>query len=124
MHWTNGGSTPYDFYENIMDGANLKPIGTDSPNGNYGRFNSPQATQALKDYANAADDASRAKALSTIEDIMVQQTPMIPTSAGNVGAEYSTKNWTGWPDDSSVYAGGQPTIPNALQVVLALTPAK
>ncbi|MFC1401668.1 MULTISPECIES: ABC transporter substrate-binding protein [Streptacidiphilus] len=124
MHWTNGGSTPYDFYENIMDGANLKPIGTDSPNGNYGRFNSPQATQALKDYANASDDASRAKALSTIEDIMVQQTPMIPTSAGNVGAEYSTKNWSGWPDDSNEYAGGQPTIPNALQVVLSLTPAK
>ncbi|MEY9968223.1 peptide/nickel transport system substrate-binding protein [Streptacidiphilus sp. MAP12-16] len=123
MHWSNGGATPYDMYENIVDGANVKPIGTDSPNGNYGRFNSPAATQALKDYANAPDDASRAKALSTLEDIMVNQVPMIPTSAGNVGAEYSTKNWTGWPDDSNAYAGGQLTQVGALDVVLHLTPS-
>ncbi|MFC1411154.1 ABC transporter substrate-binding protein [Streptacidiphilus sp. N1-12] len=124
MHWTNGGATPYDFYENIMNGDNLKPIGTDSPNGNYGRFTSPQATQALKDYANAPDDASRTAALTTLETIMVEQTPMIPTSAGNYGAEYSTKNWVGWPDDSNNYAGAQPTIPEALNVVLHLKSAK
>jgi peptide/nickel transport system substrate-binding protein len=123
MHWSNGGSTPYDMYENIMDGASLKPIGTDSPGGNYGRYNNPAATQALKDYANAPDDAGRTKALLTLEDIMVNDVPMIATSAGNVGAEYSTKTWVGWPDDSNSYAGPQPTIPDALDVVLHLTPA-
>ncbi|MFC1419503.1 ABC transporter substrate-binding protein [Streptacidiphilus cavernicola] len=124
MHWTNGGSTPYDYYENIMDGANLKPIGTQSQNGNYGRYNNPAATAALKAYANAPDDASRLTALTTLEDLMVNDVPMIATSAGNLGAEYSTKNWVGWPDDSNSYAGAQPTIPEALDVVLHLTPAK
>ncbi|MEZ0088862.1 ABC transporter substrate-binding protein [Streptacidiphilus sp. EB129] len=123
MHWSNGGATPYDMYENIMDGASLKAIGTDSPGGNYGRFNDPAATQALKDYANAPDEATRTAALTTLEQIMVDQVPMIPTSAGNVGAEYSTKNWVGWPDDANPYAGAQPTIPEALDVVLHLTPA-
>lgn len=123
LHWTNGGATPYDFYENIIDPADLQPIGTASQTGNYGRYNNPAAGPALTAYANAADDASRSAALTTIEDIMVNDVPMIPLAAGNYGAEYSTKNWIGWPDDSNPYSGIQPTIPGSLDVVLHLTPA-
>ena len=99
------------------------PIGTASQNGTYGRYNNPAAGPALTTYANASDDASRSAALTTIEDIMVNDVPMIPLAAGNYGAEYSTKNWLGWPDDSNPYSGIQPTIPGALDVVLHLTPA-
>lgn len=124
MHWTNGGATPYDIYQNIMDGAILKPVGTSGVAGNYGRFNSPDATAALKAYATASDDASRKAALDKIEDIFVDQMPVLLTSASNVGAEYNTKNWVGWPDDSNPYAPPQPTQENALDVVLHLKPAK
>jgi peptide/nickel transport system substrate-binding protein len=123
MHWSNGGATPYDMYENIMDGAALVPIGQAANSGNYGRFNSPDATAALQQYANATDDATRTAALNTLEQIMVSQAPMIPTSAGNYGAEYSTKHWAGWPDDSNPYAPIQPTITQALDVVMHLSPA-
>jgi peptide/nickel transport system substrate-binding protein len=123
MHWSNGGSTPYDMYENIMDGASLEPIGTAANSGNYGRFNSAAATQALKDYANATDDATRTTAMATIEQIMVEQAPMIPTSAGNYGAEYSTKHWTGWPDASNPYSPIQPTLTQSLDVIMHLSPA-
>jgi peptide/nickel transport system substrate-binding protein len=119
MHWSNGGATPYDMYQNIMDGANLVPIGTAANSGNYGRFNSPAASAALKQYANATDDASRTTALNTL----VEQAPMIPTSAGNYGAEYSTKHWTGWPDASNPYAPIQLTLTQSLDVIMHLTPA-
>jgi peptide/nickel transport system substrate-binding protein len=122
MHWTNGGATPYDMFQNIMDGAQLQPVGT-TANGNYGRFNSPDATAALKAYSNAADDAARQAAMDKIEDVMVEQMPMIPTSAGNLGAEYSTAHWTGWPDESNPYAANQPTRWGMLDVVLHLQPA-
>jgi peptide/nickel transport system substrate-binding protein len=122
LHWSNGGATPYDMYQNIMDGALLQPIGT-AAQGNYGRFNSPEATQALKDFTNAADDATRQSAMFKIQKIMVEQMPMIATSAGNVGAEYSTAKWTGWPDASNPYAAIQPTRWGMLDVVLHLTPA-
>jgi peptide/nickel transport system substrate-binding protein len=109
-------------YENIMNGAQLQPIGTNA-NGNYGRFNSPEATQALKDYANATDEAARTAAMHKIQKIMVEQMPMIATSAGNLGAEYSTKKWVGWPDESNPYAAIQPTRWGMLDVVMHLTPA-
>ncbi|WP_405009873.1 ABC transporter substrate-binding protein [Kitasatospora sp. NBC_01539] len=122
MRWSNGGATPYDFYKDVMDGAALKPIGR-AATGNYGRFDSPQATKALEDYANAADDAARTGALNTLQKVFAEQTPMIPTSAGNLGAEYSTRHWIGWPDAADPYAPIQPSQTTALDVVLHLKPA-
>jgi peptide/nickel transport system substrate-binding protein len=123
FRWTNGGSTPYDLYQTIMDGTLIKPIGTASPAGNFGRFSNADATKALKDYQNAADDAARTAALATLQKVFVEQVPMIPVGADNVGMAYSTKNWVGWPDDTNPYGAGQPTQANALDVVLHLKPA-
>ncbi|PWU58560.1 peptide ABC transporter substrate-binding protein [Micromonospora globispora] len=123
FRWTEGGATPYDIYRTVMDGRQLKPIGTASPAGNFGRFNNQQATEALKAYANATDEAARTAAMTTLQKVFVDQMPMIPVGADNIGGAYSTKNWTGWPDDSSPYGAMQPTQPNALDVVLHLKPA-
>ncbi|MDF9869951.1 ABC-type transport system substrate-binding protein [Streptomyces pratensis] len=124
LHWTNSGATPYDMYQNIMDGAILQPVGKTSQLGNFGRFKSPEATAALKEYANATDDAARTKAMNTLQKIMVEQAPVIPTAAAPIGAEYSTKNWKGWPTAEDPYAAPQHTQPDALEVVLNLEPAK
>jgi peptide/nickel transport system substrate-binding protein len=123
FRWTNGGSTPYDIYQTVMDGALLKPVGQASPAGNFGRFNSPDATKALKDYRDAGDDAARTAALAVLQKIFVEQVPMIPVGADNIGMAYSTKNWVGWADDTNPYGAGQPTQANALDVVLHLKPA-
>ena len=123
FRWTEGGATPYDIYRTVMDGTQLKPIGTASPAGNFGRFNNQQATDALKAYATATDDSTRTAALNTIQKIFVEQMPMIPVGADNIGGAYSTKNWIGWPDASNPYGAMQPTQPNALDVVLHLKPA-
>ncbi|MFC8593265.1 ABC transporter substrate-binding protein [Streptomyces atroolivaceus] len=124
LHWTNSGATPYDMYQNIMDGAILQPIGKSAQLGNFGRFKSPEATAALKEYANATDDPTRTKAMNTLQKIMVEQAPVVPTAAAPIGAEYSTKNWVGWPTEKDPYAAPQHTQPDALEVVLNLEPAK
>jgi peptide/nickel transport system substrate-binding protein len=123
FRWTNGGNTPYDIYQTIMDGDLLKPIGTASPAGNFGRFNNPAATKALRDYQSATEDSVRVAAMNTLQKIFVEQMPMIPVGADNVGGAYSTKNWTGWPDDANPYGAAQPTQANALDVILHLKPA-
>jgi len=123
MHWTNGGATPYDLYQSMLDGALYKPIGTGGINGNYGRFQNADATNALLQYASAADETARTAALNTLQKIMVEQMPVLVTGASNAGGEYSTKNWLGWPDDTNPYGPLQPTQINALDIVLHLTPA-
>ncbi|MCU1679891.1 MAG: dipeptide/oligopeptide transporter periplasmic protein [Amycolatopsis sp.] len=123
MHWTDPGATPYDIYKDAMSGDLFKPIGTGGTTGNYGRYQNPDATAALATYANAADAPSRTAAMEKLQDIMVQQQPMVPTSAGNEGGEYSTKHWTGWPDENNQYGPAQPTLRNALDIVLHLKAA-
>ncbi|MEV6477436.1 ABC transporter substrate-binding protein [Streptomyces sp. NPDC051657] len=123
LHWTNSGATPYDMYQNIMDGAILQPVGKSSQQGNFGRFKSPEATAALKEYANATGDEARTKALNTIQRIFVEEAPVIPTAAAPIGAEYSTKNWIGWPTEANPYAPPQHTQPTALEIVLNLKPS-
>ncbi|MEU8702142.1 ABC transporter substrate-binding protein [Streptomyces sp. NPDC048680] len=124
LHWTNSGATPYDMYQNIMDGALLQPIGKASQLGNFGRFKNTEATEALKDFANAVTDTTRITAMNTLQKIMVEQAPMIPTAAAPIGAEYSTKNWVGWPTEADPYADPQHTQPSSLEVVLKLKPSK
>ena len=123
FRWTNGGSTPYDIYQTVMDGGLLQPIGKASPAGNFGRFDSPEATAAIRAFRGATDDAARTAALHAMQKVFVEQVPMIPVGADNVGMAYSTKNWVGWPDDTNPYGAGQPTQANALDVVLHLKPA-
>ncbi|GAA1597230.1 ABC transporter substrate-binding protein [Actinoplanes couchii] len=123
VRWTNGGSTPFDIYQTVMDGDLYKPLGELAQQGNFGRFQSPEATAALKAYSGAADDAARATALATLQKIFVEQAPMLPIGADNVGGAYSTKNWVGWPSDADPYAPLQPTQAGALAVVLRLKPA-
>ena len=97
FRWTNGGATPYDIYQTIMDGTLLKPIGTASPAGNFGRFNSPEATEALKAYADATDDAARTTALNTLQKIFVEQVPMIPVGADNIGGRTAPRTGSDGP---------------------------
>lgn len=123
MHWTNNGATPYDLYQSIMDGALYKPAGESGVNGNWGRFRNEKATVALDQYANAADDVARKAAMDELQQIYVEQAPVLITGAANAGGEYSTKNWVGWPDEDNQYAPAQPTQPNALDIILHLKPA-
>jgi peptide/nickel transport system substrate-binding protein len=123
LHWTNTGSTPWDIYANIMDGTQLKPVGT-AASWNFGRFDSADATKMLHDYANTTSDKDRTAAMDGLQKIMVEQVPAIPLASGAIGAEFSTKYWTGFPTADNPYAVPMPTQPSLSQVIMKLTPVK
>jgi len=123
MHWTNSGATPFDIYQSVMDGALYKPVGTAGVNGNWGRYRNDKATSALQTYANAESEEARTEAMHELQRIFVDEQPVLITGAANAGAEYSTKNWVGWPSEEDQYAPPQPTLLNSLDVVLHLRPA-
>ncbi|PFG30090.1 ABC transporter substrate-binding protein [Paramicrobacterium agarici] len=123
LHWTNTGATPWDIYSNIMDGAQLKPIG-EAASWNFGRFENDEVTKLLADYAVTPDEAARQKMMDRIQEIFVEEVPAIPMAAGPIGAQYSTKYWTGFPSEDDPYAVPQPTQPSISKIVMNLTPAK
>lgn len=121
LHWTNTGATPWDIYSNIMDGGQLKPIGQ-AASWNFGRYKSPEATQLLADYATNGDKDARQADLNKIQKIFVDEVPAIPMASGPMGAEFSTKYWTGFPTEKDPYAASQPTQPSLSQILMKLKP--
>ena len=122
LHWTNGGSTPWDMYSNMFDGAQYRPLG-ETATWNYGRFQNAEATQAFATYASAPDAAAREAALHTIQRIFVEQAPAIAMISRPNAAEYSTRNWTGWPTEADLYSSPQPTGPQASMILMRLRPS-
>lgn len=123
LHWTDTGLTPYDIYSNAMDGARKLPIGQQSEQYNFGRFDNPEVTAALKAYANATDDATRDAALAIVQKAFVEECVVLPVGTRPFIGEYNTRNYVGWPSEDDPYAVPEPTQRAALLVLTKLKPA-
>lgn len=122
LHWTDTGVTPYDLYSDTMDGRWLEPVGT-AADYNFGRFDNAEATEALNTYATASDDDARTAALETIEQVFVEQVPVLPIGTRPFIAEFNTRNYVGWPSDEDPYINPDPTQPTASLILTRLTAA-
>ncbi|WP_061960826.1 ABC transporter substrate-binding protein [Demequina flava] len=122
FHWTDGGLTPYDMYKSMLSGEWLVPFG-ESANNNFGRYDNPEVTEALEDFANAQDDAARQAALDIVETAFVEEAPVLPIGTRPSIGEYNTRNYVGWPSDEDPYADINPTISNVSLILTSLEPA-
>ena len=83
LHWTNGGATPYDIYQTIMDGDRCKPIGT----GRHQRQlrplqQRPRRPRRSRPTPTPPTTPARTTAMNTLQKIFVEQMPMIPRRRG------------------------------------------
>jgi len=124
LHWSGSGSNPWHIYDDVMNGAYLEQAADGKVSDNFGRYNNPEATALLKEYAQASDDATRTAALNKIQKIFVEDVPAIPIGTHPQLAQYNTRSFTGWPSEDDQYATADPTQPSAVQVLMNLKPAK
>jgi peptide/nickel transport system substrate-binding protein len=122
LHWSNNGTSPYFYFDNWMDYSTSAPVGKPA-SGDYGRFNNAQAQAALAQYTSSTDTSTQESALNTLENIMSTQVPAIPLLYGAAWAEWSTKNYVGWPSPSNPYSDPGPNPTEIEYVLLHLTPA-
>ena len=122
IHWGNQGLTPYFTYDNWMDSKLTAPVGK-AASADYGRFNDPQAQSALSAYASASTPQQLSAAVTQLANIQDQMVPVAPLMLGASWAEFSTRNYTGWPSQSDPYMDGGPNPPEVLYTVTHLKPA-
>ena len=122
LHWTDGGSTPWNMYSNIMDGASYVPLG-ESATWNFGRYQNDEVTTALADYKAGTTDEDRAAALDVVQKHFVEDVPGLVIWSRPAVAQYSTVNYTGFPTDEDPYANPQPTGPQAALILSKLKPS-
>ncbi len=111
LHWTGSGSNPWHIYDDTMNGSYLDQENNGQVADNFGRYDNPEATKLLKEYANATDDATRTKLLDQIQTIFVDEVPAIPIGTHPQLGEYNTREFTGWPSEDDPYATADPTTP-------------
>jgi peptide/nickel transport system substrate-binding protein len=121
IHWGAQGLTPYFFFNNWMNYSLSAPIGKTAA-ADYGRFNSPAAQAALSQYASSSSSSVQQAALAKLESIMTSQVPVAPLLLGASWAEFSTRNYTGWPTPANPYMDPGPNIPEILYTITQLRP--
>ena len=121
IHWGAQGLTPFFTYDNWMDSKYTAPVGKVA-SADYGRFNDPQAQTALAAYAGASTQQQLSAAVSQLATIQDEQVPVAPLMLGASWAEFSTRNYTGWPSQSNSYMDAGPNPPEILYTVSQLKP--
>ncbi|WP_433279875.1 ABC transporter substrate-binding protein [Pseudonocardia xinjiangensis] len=116
-----GGAGPYYELRQILHSANSAPLGQDAAS-NYERYENPAIDKALDSFAGA-DEATQHQLLNTVQQAMLTDVPVIPTTENVNWYQYDTSDFTGWPTEADPYALPAPyQIPDNEQVVLHLAP--
>jgi peptide/nickel transport system substrate-binding protein len=118
-----GGPGPYYEFRQILHSANSAPLGKDAAS-NFERYENPTVDKALNDYAQA-DEATQHQLLDVVQEAMLRDVPVIPTTESVNWYEYNTGSFTGWPTKEDPYTLPAPwQIPDNEQVVLHLAPTQ
>ncbi len=131
LSWTNGGPTPYYPFQGMLSSANSAAAGKAISGTNFERWDkttsngfSAQVDSDLLKYEEATDVTTQKAAIGDIEQVMATQLPAIPLTVNVYWDEYTTTNWTAWPDASNPYDAGAPYLaPDSEYVILHLKAA-
>ena len=108
-HWSNGGVTPYNLYDNWLDSALSSPT---AATGDYEGLKNPTIDSALATLAGSQTVAQQTTALTPIAKYVEANLPVIPVTTASDWFEYNSQHWVGWPTQSNPYESGQPSGTN------------
>lgn len=123
IHWSNHGPSPFYGLNAMLNSSFSAPIGKSAVS-NYERWQDPNTDKLLNQFANTTDPSVQKQAMYGVEQIMVNQVPVIPLLYGSDWNERTTVRWTGWPTADNSYALPAPfDAPDEEITILHLTPA-
>jgi peptide/nickel transport system substrate-binding protein len=123
------GPTPFKAYNDMLNSANIgHPTGA-GPGGfgsNLERWKDPGTDALLSQLSVAVNPSDQQHIVRQLEQIVVQQLPVIPLTTFPEPCSYTTTRWVGWPDANNPFAMPSATrnAVSLLTTVLALKPAR
>lgn len=125
IFWSTKGPTPYFQFKDMQTSSNAQNGSTPATGTNYEHWTNPASDKLLAQYVNSADQNVQKQAIAGLADIMANQLPTIPLYYNVEWDEYTTTNFTGWPDKSNPYDYGSPfNGEDSAYVLLHLTPVQ
>ena len=115
---------PSSYYElnNWLNSANTAPIGK-LAGSNWERYSNPSTDKLLNQYSTTTNPATQQSILNQIQQVMLNDVPIIPVIEAVDWYQYDTGSFSGWPTPGNSYAQPAPyAYPDNEQVLLRLTP--
>jgi peptide/nickel transport system substrate-binding protein len=117
-----GGPTPYYEFRQWLFSGNTAPIGQTAST-NFERYSDPATDALLNAYGSTTDPATQHQIVGQLEQIMLQQVPVIPITESVDWFQYDTTHFTGWPTPQNQFAlPAAFQVPDMGQVLLHLQP--
>lgn len=120
IHWGQGG-TPFQRLQFITDPSQTAPVGQTAAQ-NFDRYDTKAVTDAISAYENATAPSDQQNALNTIQGLVSSDAPAVPILYGAAWYEYTTANFSGWPNSANPYVNPSPNAQNYLYLILHLKP--
>ena len=94
---------PYANYQSLLSSDLTAPVGQMAA-GDYERLSSPAVDGLLQQVASTTSTAAQNAALGSLASYVYNSVPIIELTVQPGFDEYTTKNYTGWPDASNLSA--------------------
>lgn len=121
LHWGQG-VTAFQRLQFILDPSTTAAVGQTAA-GDFDRYTSQKAKDAVAAYQNAAGPSDQTAALNTLQKVFSDDVPAVPVLYGASWYEYSSANFTGWPTSDNPYINPSPNSQAYEYLILHLTPA-
>jgi peptide/nickel transport system substrate-binding protein len=99
----SGGPAPYYELRQILYSANSAPIGKPAAT-NWERYENPATDRLIEQYAATADPTTQHEIVRKLQQVMVNEVPVIPVTEGVDWYQYNTRDLTGWVTPDNPYA--------------------
>jgi peptide/nickel transport system substrate-binding protein len=97
------GPTPYYELRSFLYSKGSAPIGQ-SAGSDWERYSNPATDKLIEDYAATADASKQHAIVRQLEQVMVNDIPVIPVTEGVDWYQYNTKSLSGWVTKGDRYA--------------------
>jgi peptide/nickel transport system substrate-binding protein len=102
-----GSGNPYTDLDSLLDSKLTAAQGKPAAS-NFERWQDPSTDALLHSLEVSTDAAQQQTAAHGLERVMLDQVPVVALFYGATWGEYSTKDFTGWPDAAHPYAPPAP----------------
>lgn len=97
IYFGDSTNRPYSDYRSLLESSLSAPVGKPSA-GDYERVSSAQVDGLLNEIAASTSTATENAAIGSLASYVYNSVPVIELTTEPGWYEYSTKNYTGWPD--------------------------
>ncbi len=99
----SGGPAPYYELRQILYSKNSAPIGQ-AASSNWERYENPATDKLIEQYGATTDPAKQHEIVRKLEQVMVNEIPVIPVTEGVDWYQYNTRDLAGWVTQGNPYA--------------------